>query len=120
MIDPNDLKFRDVKFRRHETHLEIESGPIVQPQIVRLQRTNCGWPTPPYIRLRSECRRHVRMALGATPTPWRRPFCPKSQSRSPSCRFTMVVTQHSAESLAPFNRSMSLAYRATRHQQAVF
>ena len=38
----------------------------------------------------------------------------------PSCRFTMVVTQHSVKSLAPFNRCMSLAYRTARFQQAVF
>ena len=48
------------------------------------------------------------------------PFCPKSESQSTSCRFTVVVTQHSAESLAPFNQCMRPDYGAARIQQAVF
>jgi len=40
------------------------------------------------------------------------PVLSKITSLSPSCRFTMVVTQHSAESLAPFDWDARLIHPA--------
>jgi hypothetical protein len=47
------------------------------------------------------------------------PFCPKSQSGRSSCCLTMVVAQHSAESLAPFDWDPRLIHAARRYHQPI-
>src|SRR4051794_587116 len=46
-------------------------------------------------------------------------FCPITQSEIPSCRFAMLVAQHSTESLAPFDWETRIIHEARRNREAV-